>query len=180
MKLFFDCEFTGLHQHTSLISLGIVAENGHHFYAEHFGFDRSQVDEWIEKNVISNLDYNDGRPGPILIGSNVDMCADLGRIRQCLELWLKHLELPSDEMFEIWGDCLAYDWVLFCELFGGGVECLPRNVYYIPFDICTLFKIKGIDPDINRETFAELEPSSKHNALHDALVTKACYERATS
>jgi hypothetical protein len=55
-------------------------------------------------------------------------------------------------------------------------------VYYIPFDICTLFKIKGIDPDINREIFAYdgipygLE-DQKHNALWDAKTIKMCYEK---
>ena len=31
MKLFFDTEFTGLHQATTLISLGIIAEDGRTF-----------------------------------------------------------------------------------------------------------------------------------------------------
>jgi hypothetical protein len=38
-------------------------------------------------------------------------------------------------------------------------------------------KIKGIDPDINREVFAGIE-GVKHNALHDAKVIKACYEKS--
>lgn len=56
-------------------------------------------------------------------------------------------------------------------------EVIPKNVYYIPFDICTLFKVKGIDPDINREEFSNYNSTgTKHNALHDAKVIKACYE----
>lgn len=77
----------------------------------------------------------------------------------------------------MWSDCLAYDWVLFCNIFGGAFE-VPKNVYYIPFDICTLFKIGGINPDVNREeyansTYLELQ---KHNALHDANIIMKCYE----
>ena len=34
MKIFFDTEFTGLHKNTTLISIGLVAENGKKFYAE--------------------------------------------------------------------------------------------------------------------------------------------------
>jgi len=75
----------------------------------------------------------------------------------------------------MWSDCLAYDWVLFNDLFGHAFN-IPKNVYYIPFDICTLFKLKGIDPDINREEFAGMQ-GAKHNALHDAKVIKACYEK---
>jgi len=58
---------------------------------------------------------------------------------------------------------------------------LPPFIYYIPFDLSTLLKIKGIDPDINREDFAGKIESpikySKHNSLHDALIIKACVEK---
>ena len=86
--------------------------------------------------------------------------------------WLGHFK-----KVEIWSDCLAYDWVLFNNLFGHAFN-IPENVYYIPFDLCTLFKTKGIDPDINREEFAGMtEGAEKHNALWDAKVIKACVEK---
>lgn len=52
MKVFFDTEFTGLHKNTTLISLGCVDENGRTFYAEFTDYDKSQVDDWINENVI--------------------------------------------------------------------------------------------------------------------------------
>lgn len=55
MNLYFDSEFTGLHKNTTLISLGIVAENGKKFYAEFHDYDSQQCDSWIKENVISNL-----------------------------------------------------------------------------------------------------------------------------
>jgi len=46
---------------------------------------------------------------------------------------------------------------------------IPSNVYYIPFDVCTLFKIKNVDPDINREEFIsdrlDIRSNYKHNSL---------------
>ena len=65
-------------------------------------------------------------------------------------------------------------------------------MYYIPFDICTLFKVKGIDADINREEFisntrsenedilhfdeqGNLIKSFKHNSLWDARVIRQCF-----
>lgn len=33
-KIFFDTEFTGLHQNTTLISIGLVSDEGERFYAE--------------------------------------------------------------------------------------------------------------------------------------------------
>lgn len=175
MKVFFDCEFTGLHQNTTLISIGMVAENGKTFYAECRDYDENQIDDWLERNVLSNLMLGD-RCSPISgpqIATSIVKCntEDLaGWIKQ----WVRDY-IPSEPL-EIWSDCLAYDWVLFCELFGGAME-VPNYIYYIPFDICTLFKLKGVDPDINREDFVGLESETKHNALWDAKVIKACYEK---
>ena len=55
MNLYFDTEFTGLHKDTTLISIGIVAENGKKFYAEFADYDRNQCNDWINENVINNL-----------------------------------------------------------------------------------------------------------------------------
>ena len=57
-NLYFDMEFTGLHQNTTLISLGIVSECGKTFYAELNDYDESQVDEWIKENVIDKLKFH--------------------------------------------------------------------------------------------------------------------------
>lgn len=55
MKLFFDTEFTGLRKSTTLISIGIVSEDGKRFYAEFLDYDGSQCNDWITNNVIKNL-----------------------------------------------------------------------------------------------------------------------------
>lgn len=49
---------------------------------------------------------------------------------------------------------------------------------YLPFDICTLFHIEGIDADISREILAwGVESDAKHNAIHRAETIKACYKK---
>lgn len=53
--LFFDTEFTGLRKNTTLISLGIVADNGKKFYAEFHDFNWDYVDDWIQNNVLDNF-----------------------------------------------------------------------------------------------------------------------------
>jgi len=176
-KIFFDTEFTGLHQGTTLISIGLVSDCGKTFYAELMDYDKSQVDEWLQKNVIDNLtnqsmirqsfNFKDG--GNIVVG-----LSDTHTLKFHLTKWLEQFG-----KVEIWSDCLSYDWVLFCQIFGHAFK-VPENVYYIPFDICTLMKAKGIDPDVNREEFSETKSDGKkHNALHDAIVIKACYEKLT-
>lgn len=177
-KIFFDTEFTGLHQGTTLISIGLVSECGKTFYAESTEFDKSQVDEWLQKNVVDKLEsVKHGWTSYFNPKPNEDMfIGGLSGIRHSLELWLSQFE-----QVEMWSDCLSYDWVLFCQLFGHAFN-IPKNVYYIPFDICILFKVKGIDPDISREKFAFGEAyneilGQKHNALHDAKVIGICYNK---
>jgi hypothetical protein len=195
-KIFFDTEFTGLHQNTTLISIGLVAETGQTFYAELTDYDKSQVDDWLQENVINNLlvkenstvglDYPDTR---VVIGTQ-------NAVKDYLIEWLSQFE-----SIEMWSDCLSYDWVLFNQIFGHAFN-IPKNVNYIPFDICTLFWVKGVNPDINREYYAEpkveltgtkegaqelTEESKqilrngypKHNALWDARVIKMCYDKLT-
>lgn len=173
-KIFFDAEFTGLHQNTTLISIGFVSECGKTFYAEFKDFDKHQVNDWIEENVIKKLQVNTEKIGgkmENLDGENWSYYGKTSDIVMALKFWLKQFE-----SIEIWSDCLAYDWVLFNELFGGALK-IPKNIYYIPFDISTLFKVNGIDPDVSREGFSGLAGSQKHNALWDAMVIKACYEK---
>ena len=198
-KIFFDTEFTGLHQKTTLISIGLVSECGKTFYAELTDYDKSQIDDWLRENVIENL------TNQLMLKCSFEYCengnsvrglSDTKTLKFHLTKWLEqfsckfdtdkdgncqyHKECPKVEM---WSDCLAYDWVLFNNIFGGAFD-IPKNVYYIPFDICTLFKAKGIDPDINREEFCKglVDTSSwdggskKHNSLWDAYVIRECYK----
>lgn len=171
-KIFFDTEFTGLHQGTTLISIGCVAESGQEFYAELTDYDKSQIDEWLQENVIDNLYLSED-----IISSGgynqLEVRSSQNVVVAQLDNWLDQFDAV-----EMWSDALAYDWVLFCQLWGHAFN-IPKNVYYIPFDIVTLMKVKGIDPDINREDFVGIKEfnksQAKHNALWDAKIIKQCY-----
>jgi len=172
-KIFFDMEFTGLHQNTTLISIGCIADNDRTFYFEFDDYDKTQVNDWIQENVINRL--RDPMPFPNSDARDTDHFRMKGEASACkywLEVWLKSF----NNDIEMWSDCLAYDWILFNHLWGHAFN-IPECVYYIPFDICTLFKVKDIDPDINREFFAQVENDSKHDALWDAQIIKKCYEK---
>jgi len=172
VRVFFDTEFTGLHQNTTLISIGCVAEDGRTFYAETHDYDTTQLNDWLRTNVIDNLAFSSVEFAvPKMIFDHYTMRGYASVAGNMLREWL-----AKYESVEMWSDCLAYDWVLFCQLFGGAFE-IPKNVYYIPFDLATLFKLKGIDPDINREAYCGMTDGPKHNALWDAQVIKACHEK---
>lgn len=179
INLYFDCEFTGLHKNTTLISIGITDDDGRCFYAELTDYDTEQVDEWLQDNVIDRLTMNDVDDDINSQLENVNYCkGNMTYVANSLDVWLSEY---NDYQIEMWSDCLSYDWVLFVDLYGTAFD-LPKNIYYIPFDICTLMKTSGIDPDINREDFIKNEgllfnKNNKHNALHDALIIKACYDK---
>lgn len=170
-KIFFDTEFTGLHQNTTLISIGLISDCGKTFYAELTDYDKTQIDEWLQSNVINNLICTSKENLQYRKGGCVTVRCDSKNLKGFLEQWLDQF----DEV-EMWSDCLSYDWVLFNQIFGHAFN-IPKNVYYIPFDLCTLFKVNNIDPDVNREEFAELisENTQKHNALWDAKIIRQCF-----
>lgn len=168
-KIFFDTEFTGLHQKTTLISIGFISECGKTFYAELTDYDKSQINDWLQTNVIDNLTLRTRENMQHTNGNDVSVRCDSKNLKGFLEQWLSQFD-----SVEIWSDCLSYDWVLFNQIFGHAFN-IPKNVYYIPFDICTLFYTKLIDPDISRETFAEMPYGQKHNALWDAKVIRQCF-----
>jgi hypothetical protein len=176
-KIFLDTEFTGLHQHTTLISLALVAESGEEFYAECTDYDSLQLNDWLKENVLSklwltnNAEFGKSENGTYLKGDKVI-------IKEALQKWFSQFETV-----EIWADVLAYDWVLFCELFGGAFN-IPSNIFYAPFDLATLFRDRnhikpelGFDGDVRRFGFVNADESLQHNALEDARVEKLCFEK---
>lgn len=178
-KIFFDTEFTGLHKKTTLISIGLISECGKKFYAELTDYDKTQIDDWLQENVVNNLYLSENDNDANLDDWKIK--GDSDDVKAGLEVWLSQFEAV-----EIWSDCLSYDWVLFNQIFGHAFN-IPKNVYYIPFDICTLFQLQGIDPDISREDFAKdylvkvaYQSGKKHNAMWDAFVIRECYRKLSA
>ena len=178
MKIFFDTEFTGLHKNTTLISIGLVAENGDKFYAELNDYDKSQVDGWLQKNVIDNLMYQVGdtdynTPYWFYWG-------DAKYIRERILAWLYKFE-----QIEWVSDVCHYDFVLLIDLLYGHALQMPYGrhnaaCHDINQDIAMHFGISEISAfDMSREKILEnanIEISGKkHNALYDAEVIKAIY-----
>jgi len=176
-KIFYDAEFTGLHQSTTLISLALCADDGREFYAEFSDFNREQCDDWIQSHVLSLTCWANQADVVPFNKKEGDLHLCFGNssfVKSALLEWLSNF----DEI-EIWADCLAWDWVLFCELFGGAFS-LPKQIFYMPFDLLMFFKEKGLDADTPRIAFAKkhgvvFEQGELHNALFDARLAKICH-----
>lgn len=181
-NIYMDTEFTGLHQNTRLISIGLIDERERTFYAEFDdfkdGFVHEQDKQWITNNVLPHLKFHND---PFFLSGSCEVSdtfvhayGDTPYVAQAMFDWLQ-IFVPQAPV-HVWSDCLSYDWVLFNQLFGHAMK-LPDHISYIPFDICTLLLAKGMDPDISREALAGIPTyTQKHNALWDARVIKKCYE----
>lgn len=171
-KIFFDTEFTGLHKNTTLISLGMVSEDDRTFYAEFNDYDKSQVDDWIQNNVIGNLIYNHKRYVCLIGKDFTRIKAHTASIKSHLEIWLSQFD-----DYELWNDCLSYDWVLLADLLSGIGGVHEDDNYYYPSSVCSLDEIKGIDCKILQEIKGN-PTGNEHNSLYDANLIKQCYKKA--
>lgn len=186
MKIFFDTEFTGLHKNTTLISIGLVDENDRTFYGEFSDYDKSQCDEWIKENVISNLKWS--KDGPIeeftnMNENNWEAYGDKEYIKLVLIDWLSKYE-----EVQLVSDCSHYDMVLFIDIFGDAFY-IPDNVnpvcHDINQDITNAYRKDGVNMtdklafDISREAILKHNnikiKGNKHNSLYDAKVIKELY-----
>jgi hypothetical protein len=180
MKIFFDTEFTGLHRETTLISIGLISEDGDIFYAELDDYDKNGIDDWIQENVINNLLYDGKRfewdyPNWFYYG-------DSKFIREKLLGWLGKFD-----KVEWVSDVCHYDFVLLIDLLYGHALNMPYGKHNaachdINQDIAEWYEINEIDAfDMSREQIlknAKIEiQGNKHNALYDAIAIKTIYEK---
>lgn len=184
MKIFFDTEFTGLHKDTTLISIGLISEDGKSFYAELNDYDKDQCDDWIKKNVIDNLELTD------LLGKNFvnaygwqESVGNKNEIRYELKKWLSQF---SEVQFV--SDVSHYDFVLLIDLLGSTAFDLPKNVCpschdinqdirnYYGGNMTELEAFNMSREDILNDTRINLPSGSKHNSLYDAKVIRELYQ----
>lgn len=179
-------EFTGLRKDTSLVSIGLVSEDGREFYAEATDYEPILVDQWLKDNVISKLKYQGVQASPLNgegeivvqeepvvneenLPFHIYMCDKSSVIAQSLREWFAQFDFV-----EIWCDVYAYDWVVFCDLFGTTAFDIPANIYYIPFDLATAMRMCSVNPDLNREGYVAIpevnRATNQHNALWDAKI----------
>lgn len=193
MRIFFDCEFTGLHKDTTLISIGLVSENGFEFYAEITDYDNAQVDDWIKSNVIDNLVIDDlgdfildmydvvTDKNSKFISFSMKVKGTREKVKVELNKWLDQFN-----SIEWVSDVCHYDFVLLIDLVYGHALKIPYGIHCsachdINQDIARYLSISEISAfDYSREDIIKSHHRSvsgvKHNSLYDAKVIKELYE----
>jgi hypothetical protein len=159
MRYFVDTEFmeSGHLFPVTLLSVGIVAEDGREFYAVNAEADRSLANDWVKKNVIPYLG-NDSRKD------------------QSQDYWMRHIDIGhavktfvGNDVPEFWGYYADYDWVVFCQLFGAMID-LPKGWPMYCRDI------KQFCDEIGNPRLPVQLAGIEHNALFDARWNKAAFE----
>lgn len=148
MLVFFDTEFTGLHENPKLISIGLIALDGaHQFYAELSDtYNQTHLSDFALNHVV-----------PLLTGENVLTFKQLSNI---LVRWLEEFD---DEVM-LASDNASWDWPFIEELFK---DNWPNNLIREPF-LLNINYIKNADIYYDMVQKSYESGLIKHHALNDA------------
>jgi hypothetical protein len=148
MRYFFDTEFIDAPGRLTLISIGLVADDGREFYAVSTDFDPKDANAWVRANVLPKLPPRNQPDDPWM--SNA-------LIARRLKAFV------SDDIFpEFWAWFAAYDWVLFCWLFKS-LTTLPKHWPHGVMDLRQTL----VERNIPKARLPK-KPANEHHALADA------------
>lgn len=147
MKIFFDTEFIEDGKTIDLISIGLVREDGHYYYALNNECDYSKASDWVAKNVLPHL-----TTGPYFTRSEI--AADIRKF--------------AGQQPEFWAYYADYDWVALCQLYGRMVD-LPDGWPMFCRDVKQLCMDRG-NPKLPKDQGVE------HHALEDARWAMRAWE----
>lgn len=148
MRFFYDCEFGVTAPDVTLISIGVVAEDGREYYAVSSEFDPMAVHPWVRDNVMPQLPpASTWKPRSTIRAELLDF-------------------LGADPVLWAWYG--GYDHVALCQLWGAMPE-LPRAIPRLTLDVRQLWEHLG-RPPLPEQT------AGLHDALADARHVKTKWE----
>ena len=148
MRFFYDLEFGDTAREVTLVSIGVVAEDGREYYAVSSEFDPLAVHPWVREHVLPQLPP-----------------ASTWRSRARIRTELLELLGPDPVLWAWYG---AYDHVALCQLWGAMPE-LPRALPRCTFDVRQLWEHLG-------RPLLPKQESGLHDALADARHVKVRYD----
>lgn len=144
MRYFLDTEFIDDGLTISLISIGVVAEDGREFYAESMQVPWHKASDWLLANVRPHL------------RNDLETLAPEDAIAERLRAFI------GDDRPEFWSWCSAYDWVVICQLYGTMMD-KPEGWPSYCRDLQQELDRHGLDDDE-----VPAHPGTAHDALADA------------
>ncbi|MDJ0594419.1 MAG: 3'-5' exoribonuclease [Pleurocapsa sp. MO_226.B13] len=192
MKFFLDTEFIEDGKTIDLISIGIVSDANHKYYACNSDCDLSKANNWVKENVINQLPPKKEPSGirgarvyteHLAWRSQEQIAVEVVRFVKTKCVDLSHLsnteyanlvnnktllwELELDSKPEFWGYYADYDWVVFCQLFGTMMDLPTGFPMYC----------KDLKQECDRYGNPRLpkQKHGKHNAVEDAKWNRYIY-----
>jgi hypothetical protein len=148
VRYFYDLEFGDTASVVTLVSVGVVAEDGREYYAVSSEFDPDAVHPWVAQNVLPQLPHTSTwKPRAVI-------AAELEEFFGADPVW--------------WAWYGAYDHVALCQLWGA-MPALPRAFPRFTLDVRQLWEHLGRPP-------LPEQPGGLHDALEDARHCKARYD----
>lgn len=139
LLLFFDTEFTDF-KDMDLISIGIVSEHLHEFYAENSEYNKAWCNDFVKAEVLTKLH-----------GGECTMPYD--QLKEKLQIWIS--DLLEEYVSVLFVFDYSGDWLLLDNL----LTDYPQKE-----------KVEGRRDDLDAgiELYFMHDQSNQHNALHDA------------
>jgi len=169
MKYFLDTEFIERPNQIDLISIGLVCEDGREYYAINTEYSYFDASDWVKENVIQPMYLQEvGRDNRDKYSIEFFQRSYGRTLLQIKKDLLEFIEVTIYDKPEFWGHYSAYDWVVFCWIFGTMAE-LPRGYPMYCNDLQQVFDNSNIEVVVP-------EQKNEHNALDDAKWNKAFYD----
>lgn len=155
-RWFYDTEFNEDGRTIDLISIALVSDTGHEYYAVSSEFNECNCSEWVKEHVLPLLPPRGTWKNRSVIASEIR------------ELLLRDGDKP--ELWAYFGD---YDHVALCQLYGRMVD-LPNGFPFYTLDLKQMMHAHGVPKD-QLPTIVGTE----HDALADARWNLAAYRWMT-
>lgn len=164
MRYFLDTEFIEDGKTIDLISIAIVAEDGRELYMVNEDCDPTKADDWVLENVLVPMGWSPSLKKwlePEALSQSQKRHFLYRYPRQQIKQSILQFIPPSTKGVEFWADYAAYDWVVFCQLFGKMID-LPDHFPMFCHDLQQALK------EFSAGGFRIPDNPNEHDALFDA------------
>ena len=166
INIFLDTEFTHLPEPAdqnppSLVSIGLISEDGKSFYAENADMQTDLFSDFTRETVV-----------PLLEGGRAMMLhAEIAVLLKC---WIE--DLGSE--VKIWTDAPYWDWMHIKNLFDP--HDWPANLIQKPINLAfpSTVQTQRFKAAVE-DNFRSNQSLRRHHALDDAIVNRAAFLRVT-
>lgn len=148
MRYYLDTEFDETPDQLTLLSLALRAQDGRELYLVSSDFSSALCNSWVQENVITHL-----------YALPASYVGPRDTFREQIEAFVVNSDRP-----QFWGYYSAYDWFLFCRLWGGMLN-MPTRFPKVCHDLKQL--ADTLLPGVSYKDACPPE-STHHNALADA------------